>query len=189
MNKNVSSPGPGQDGLNKFFARHLPDVAPPKNQQSLYQPEIPLYSDDVSGATTPGSYSHALNNGNINIENVGGAIESWMRRVAAKAKDAMEPTERAKLGRASVGAPSRGVQGVGDLIEMTDEFEIGGDEDGDDGEGERGRQGSAVLQSVDGGAGAGGGAGSSSSYYNAGATATRAGTRGRSKADYAGKDD
>lgn len=187
MNKNVSSPGPGQDGLNKFFARHLPDVAPPRNQQSLYQPEMPLYSDDTSGATTPGSHAHALNNGNINIENVGGAIESWMRRVASKAKDAMEPTERAKLGRASVGAPSKGVQGVGDLIEMTDEFEIGGDEDDD--EGDRGRQGSAdtrVLHTVGGG---GGGGGSSSSYFNPGATATGASKRERSKVDYAGKDD
>jgi len=185
MNKNVSSPGPGQDGLNKFFARHLPDVAPPKNQQSLYQPEIPLYSDDVSGATTPGSYSHALNNGNLNIENVGGAIESWVRRVASKAKDAMEPTERVKTGRASVGAPSKGVQGIGDLIEMTDEFEIGGDDDVDD-EGERGRQGSAdarVLQTV------GGGGGSSSSYLHPGVRATGAGRRERSKVDYSGKDD
>jgi LysM repeat protein len=180
MNKNVSSPGPGQDGLNKFFARHLPDVAPPKNQQSLYQPEMPLYSDDTSGATTPGS--HALNNGNINIENVGGAIESWMRRVASKAKDAMEPTERAKMGRASVGAPSKGVQGIGDLIEMTDEFEIGDDEDDD--EGDRGRQGSAdtrILHT------AGNGGGSSSSYFHSGATATRAGKRERSKVEYSGK--
>jgi hypothetical protein len=185
MNKNVSSPGPGQDGLNKFFARHLPDVAPPKNQQSLYQPEMPLYSDDTSGATTPGS--QALNNGNINIENVGGAIESWMRRVASKAKDALEPTERAKMGRASVGAPSKGVQGIGDLIEMTDEFEIGDDEDDD--EEDRGRQGSAdtrILHAT------GRGGGSSSSYSNLGATATGIGRRERSKVDHfgkAGKDD
>jgi hypothetical protein len=71
---------------------------------------------------------------------------------------------------------------------MTDEFEIGGDEDGDD-EGERGRQGSVDargLQSVGGGVG---GSSSSSSYFNTGATATRAGTRGRSKVDYSGKDD
>ncbi|GAB7331514.1 hypothetical protein MBLNU13_g02911t1 [Cladosporium sp. NU13] len=187
MNKNVSSPGPGQDGLNKFFARHLPDVAPPKNQQSLYQPEIPLYSDGVSGATTPGSYSHALNNGNINIENVGGAIESWMRRVASKAKDAMEPAERPKMGRASVGAPAKGVQGIGDLIEMTDEFEIGGDED--EGEGERGRQGSTDMRGLQSVGGSGGGGGSSSSYFNPGVRATGAGRRERSKVGYAGKDD
>jgi LysM repeat protein len=187
MNKNVSSPGPGQDGLNKFFARHLPDVAPPKNQQSLYQPEMPLYSDDTSGATTPGSM--ALNNGNINIENVGGAIESWMRRVASKAKDALEPAERAKVGRASVGTPSKGVRGVGDLIEMTDEFEIGTDDDGEgEGEAERGRRGSVVHSKLlDSG---NGGSSSSSAYPNSGssaAMATGAGRRERSKVDYFAK--
>jgi LysM repeat protein len=175
MNKNVSSPGPGQDGLNKFFARHLPDVAPPRNQQSLYQPEIPVYSD-TSGATTPGS--QALNNGNINIENVGGAIESWVRRVASKAKDAMEPAERAKIGRASVGAPAKGVQGVGDLIEMTNEFEIGGDDDDD--EGERGRQGSADTRILH---YAGNDRGSSSSYFHSGAMATGVGRREQSKVE------
>ena len=168
MNKNVSSPGPGQDGLNKFFARHLPDVAPPRNQQSLYQPEMPHYSD-TSGATTP--ISQALNNGNV----------------ASKAKDAMEPTERAKMGRASVGAPAKGVQGIGDLIEMTDEFEIGGDDEED--EGARGRQGSADTRNLHAVDSVGG---SSSSYFNPGATATGAGKRERSKVDYfgkAGKDD
>lgn len=184
MNKNVSSPGPGQDGLNKFFARHLPDVAPPRNQQSLYQPEMPLYSDDTSGATTPGSHAQALNNGNINIENVGGAIESWMRRVASKAKDAMEPVDRAKMGRASVGVPARGSSGIGDLIEMTDEFEIGG-EDEDDEEGERGRQGSADTRVLH---AAGNGGGSSSSYLHAGATATATGA-GRRERSNKGKDD
>ena len=112
-----------------------------------------------------------------------------MRRVASKAKDALEPAERANVGRASVGAPHKGVRGVGDLIEMTDEFEIGGDDEADDEEGERGRQGSADtrgLQTVGGGSGGG----SSSSYYNPGARATGAGRRERSKVDYyAGKDD
>lgn len=184
MNKNVSSPGPAQDGLNKFFARHLPDVAPPRNQQSLYQPEFPFYSDAASGATTPGS--PALNGGHINIENVGGAIESWMRRVASKAKDAMEPVERAKAGRASIGAPHSGVKGVGDLIEMTDEFEIGGEED--EGDGERGRRGSGVRVDAGAGAAAAAAAGSSSSsYFSPNAVATSAGKRERSKGGYFGK--
>lgn len=181
MNKNVSSPGPAQDGLNKFFARHLPDVAPPRNQQSLYQPELPLYADAASGTTTPGSPALSGGGGNINIENVGGAIESWMRRVASKAKDAMEPAERAKVGRVSVGAPHSGVRGVGDLIEMTDEFEIGGEEDEEDGE--RGRRGSEVH------VGAAGKSSSSSGYFSSNATATSAGKRERSKGQggYLGK--
>jgi len=137
MSKSVASPGPAQDPLNKMFAKHLPDVAPPRNQQSLYQPEMPLYTDAQptplgSGTVTP----NAMANMNVNLENVGGAIEGWMRRVAAKAKDAMDPAERRTAARASVGTPGRGARGIGDLIEMTDEFEIGDDEVE---EGERGR--------------------------------------------------
>ena len=140
MNRNVRFPGPAQDGLNKVFAKHLPDVAPPGTQQQLLSPEMPLYSDNptpaASGASTPKLGP------NLNIENVGGAIESWMRRVAANAKTAMEAPERNKAARVSVGVPGRGTRGIGDLIEMTDEFEIGDDEaDDEDG---RGRQGSVV---------------------------------------------
>lgn len=99
-----------------------------------------------------------------------------MRRVATKAKDAMEPVDRSKMGRASVGTPQAGVRGVGDLIEMTDEFEIGGDED--EMEGDRGRRGSEIRV---------GGESSSSGFYNPGAASTGAGRRERSKGDYFGK--
>ena len=146
MNKNVHFPGPAQDGLNKMFAKHLPDVAPPRTQQNLLTPEMPLYADELtpatSGATTP---SHQ--GPNMKLDNVGGAIESWMRRMATNAKTAMEPPERARAARASVGTPGKGAGGVGDLIEMTDEFEIGGDDDNiNDGDEDyaRGRKGSVV---------------------------------------------
>ena len=171
MNRNVHFPGPAQDGLNKMFAKHLPDVAPPRNQQNLLTPEMPLYTDDPtpvgSGATTPNFGK------NINLDNVGGAIESWMRRVATNAKAAMEPTERQKAARASVGALGRGAGGVGDLIEMTDEFEIGGDDEDEDDE--RGRKSGMVHV----------GPSSTGARYHDGA-----GTRARSsKGGKSGKDD
>ncbi|OQO02517.1 hypothetical protein B0A48_12044 [Cryoendolithus antarcticus] len=141
MSADIRSPGPGQDSLNAMFARHLPDVAPPKNQQSLYPPEMPLYTDAGtpvgSGTATP-NVAHALN-----LEHVGGAIEHWVRRVASKAKGAVEPGERSRAARTSVGQPGMGGGDVGDLIEMTDEFEIGGDESEEEG---RGRQGSQVTE-------------------------------------------
>ncbi|KAF7198429.1 hypothetical protein HII31_00168 [Pseudocercospora fuligena] len=143
MDRNVRFPGPAQDGLNKLMAKHLPDVAPPRNQASLYHPDVPMYSDDptpvASGAQTP-AYPHG-NGGGMNLENVGGAIESWVRRLATKA--AHTPTGRVTAARASVGTPGRGAGGIGDLIEMTDEFEIGNDEE----EEERGRQGSGQAAS------------------------------------------
>jgi LysM repeat protein len=149
MSKSVHFPGPAQDGLNKMFAKHLPDVAPPRNQVDLYQPELPLYHDDetpqISGNVTPSLLLNHSGNGNLNLhlENVGGAIESWVRRLATKTLTPGESGSQAKgLGkgqvgpRTSVGAPGRGRDGVGDLIEMTDEFEIGGSEDDEE---ERGR--------------------------------------------------
>lgn len=85
----------------------------------------------------------------MNLENVGGAIESWVRRLATKTS---HTTDRHHPARASVGTPGKGAGGIGDLIEMTDEFEIGGDEDGDDELG-RGRQGSVPDTGVSGSSG------------------------------------
>lgn len=137
MGRNVHFPGPAQDGLNKMFAKHLPDVAPPRNQQSLYQPDLPLYTDDATPAAS-GNATPAYPTGpnlNLNLENVGSVIESWVRRLATKAVHT--PSDRQQAARASVGTPGKGAGGIGDLIEMTDEFEIGDDEDEDD----RGREG------------------------------------------------
>ena len=154
MSKNVHFPGPAQDGLNKMFAKHLPDVAPPRNQNTLYQPEMPLYTDEPtpvgSGAGTP-AYPHA-GSGNVHLENFGGAIESWVRRMATKAKTA--PPERRHVPRASMGAPGKGAGGIGDLIEMTNEFEIGDDDDNnvhdqDESGRDRGRQESIPTVLVD----------------------------------------
>lgn len=158
MNRNVHFPGPAQDGLNKIFAKHLPDVAPPKFQSELYQPDTPMYHDDPtpigSGAVTPSLLpNHQGTPGSLGLENVGGAIEGWLRKWTS---NMMSPTEYAahvaqqkqrkkgQLGpRTSVGAPGRGVGGVGDLIEMTDEFEIGDAEE--DEEESRGRAKSVIY--------------------------------------------
>ena len=104
MGRDVRSPGPAQDGLNKLFAAHLPSLAPRKSFESVNS-----------------SSSH----GNGGIENVGGAIESWMRKLATKAANSVQPpTPRAR-------------SGVGDLIELSeDAFEIG-DNDHADEEGRR----------------------------------------------------
>ncbi|GAB7340047.1 hypothetical protein MBLNU457_6544t3 [Dothideomycetes sp. NU457] len=141
MNKNVKSPGPAQDGLNKLFASRLPNVAPPPNQHQLYMPDIPLYSDNPSGTATPAE--SGAQTPNMNLEQMGATVETWFRNVASKAKSAIEAPDRRDPARASVGVPGRGAGGIGDLIEMADSFAIGGDEE-DEQEEARGRQGSAV---------------------------------------------
>ncbi|KAF2226165.1 hypothetical protein BDZ85DRAFT_258700 [Elsinoe ampelina] len=145
MAKDVRSPGPAQDPLNKFFAAKLPNVAPPPNQQNLYLPDIPLYPDDPSRSTSPYPNGSRLGSGTLTpsasqgLENVGAAVESWIRKMASRAQTAMdqnESTPGSKRGAPPVGGPT----GIGDLIEMADSFEIGGDEDEERDEEERGRR-------------------------------------------------
>ena len=102
MGKNVKSPGPAQDGLNKLFAAHLPNVAPRTSFESEHS-----------------TSSHGNSNG---IENIGGAVEGWVRKLATKAARTVQSPNPG------------GKSGVGDLIELSeDAFEVGNDEDEDDG--------------------------------------------------------
>ena len=96
MGKDVRSPGPAQDVLNKLFATHSPNVAPRKSFESFKS-----------------NSSHS----NGGIENVGGAIEGWMRKLATKAANSIQP-------------PPPGVRsGVGDSIELSEDvFEIENDD-------------------------------------------------------------
>jgi len=99
-----ASPGPAQDGLNKLFAAHLPNVAPRSSFEST----------TTSSSSTAGG----------GIENVGGAIEGWVRKLATRAATIIEPLPGAKC------AP-------GDLIELSDAFDLGEDEGGGGGGGEQ----------------------------------------------------
>lgn len=89
------SPGPRQDKLNKYLAHHLPNVAP---RDSL---------DSVSSNVSTG------------LENVGSAIEGWLKKAAAKAATLAETAGSVAGGRRS---------GDGDLIELSDGLE--GSDDG-----------------------------------------------------------
>lgn len=93
LGRDVHSPGPGQDGLNKMFAAHLPNVAP------------------------RASFESTTSNSSTGMENVGGAIEGWVRKLASRAAKSMQPP--------ILGSESR----AGDLIELSDASEIGDDAD------------------------------------------------------------
>ena len=138
MGRSVHVPGPAQDPLNKIFAPHLPNVAPPPNQQGLYLPRSAMDAEEesglsgasayASGTSTPGTYGSGLN-----LEAVGGKIEGWMRKVASRTAAAWEAgpgpgrTQQGNPAAAYVGTAA-GTGGI-DLIEMNDAFEIGGDDD------------------------------------------------------------
>ncbi|MCJ1401841.1 hypothetical protein MMC11_005058 [Xylographa trunciseda] len=90
LGNNVRSAGPAQDKLNQLFAPHMPNVAPRTSFES------------VASTSSTG------------IENVGGAIEGWMRKMATKAA-------------AAVQTPPLGGSGAGDLIELVEGWELNGD--------------------------------------------------------------
>jgi hypothetical protein len=93
LGKDVHNPGPAQDRLNKIFAPHLPNIAPRTSFESV-------------GSTS-----------STGIENMGGTIEGWVRKLASKA-----------AARVQSPAPG-GRSGIGDLIELIDSVEMGDEMD------------------------------------------------------------
>ncbi|KAL8691844.1 MAG: hypothetical protein Q9218_003022 [Villophora microphyllina] len=107
--KDVKTPGPAQDGLNKLFAKHLPDVAP------------------------RGSFESARSNNSsaTGLENVGGKIEGWVRKMVERGVKG--------VAAAGVSSREASRTRKGDVIELTtDRFEIGGKDDDDEERGARG---------------------------------------------------
>lgn len=108
---NAVSPGPAQDSLNRVLGPHLPNLAPRSSFESIHSE-----TSRVSSST--------------GLENFGGAIEGWVRKMASKAAGWAEGTHQ---GTTDMGKPSGGhwvgAGWGGDLIELGTPFEIGEDED------------------------------------------------------------
>lgn len=134
MGKNVKSPGPAQDYLNKHFASHLPNVAPPPGQE-YFTPWAPSLLDADSGTSFhhSGSGVHTpLGGSGLDLQEIGGAIEGWVRKVGTQASKLLNEPGTPGQGKRSA-VPVIGAVGgdLGDLIELRDDaFEIddGGDE-------------------------------------------------------------
>ena len=63
LGRNVHNPGPAEDGLNKLFAAHLPDVAPKDNLDGF----------DMHRGQGAG------------LDNISGAVEGWVRKLTTRA--------------------------------------------------------------------------------------------------------
>lgn len=106
-------PGPAEDPLNKMFAHHLPNVAPPDLTPRATPRATPRVSTDS-----------IRSNSSTGLGEVGGAIEGWVRKLGGK------------TGTKSEGFRER----MGDLIELEgtgarhEESALVADGDGDGGE-------------------------------------------------------
>ena len=126
LGKEALRPGPAPDGLNKLFAQHISLLPPPPLPSSTT-----AYSDDPSRQSF-----ESLANSSSGIEELGGAIEGWMRKVGGKVKEVMvSPGMNARgspmiRGRGALGMGMGKGLGEGDLIELVGGFELdGGEED------------------------------------------------------------
>ena len=132
LGRNVRNPGPAQDGLNKMFAAHLPSMAPPPGQE-YFTPWAPSLLD-TDGTRSAGSGVVTPSGGDINFQEIGGAIEGWVRKVGSQAQKLLSEPGTPGGRRTAVSGVGASGGGLGDLIELQDDaFEIG------DGEDERGR--------------------------------------------------
>ena len=95
LDAGASGPGPAQDKLNQLFAPHLPDVNPRTSFESV------------------GSNVTSLSGTGTGLENLGGKVEGWVRKIARSATEA------------SIGGAGTG-KGERDLIELVEGWEIGG---------------------------------------------------------------
>ena len=94
LGRSVRAPGPAQDGLNKLFGPHLPNLAPPSNSHSV--PWITEEQIDPNGASAAAAASMYGSSPGFDLENVGGAIEGWMRRMATNASRAANTLAESK---------------------------------------------------------------------------------------------
>jgi hypothetical protein len=133
--------------LNKKFAQYLPNMAPPPGQE-YFTPWAASLLDQESGVSHQYGGSGALtpiNGTGVDLQEIGGAIEGWVRKVGTQAQKMLtEPGTPGQGKRSAV--PVLGAVGgdLGDLIELQDDaFEIGDDER------DRGRARTDDLMSVD----------------------------------------
>ncbi|KAJ5966462.1 hypothetical protein N7481_013176 [Penicillium waksmanii] len=110
LDRTSTAPGPAMDGLSKFFSQHMPYLAPPAPPHN--QRRSSFGSESTVTSTASG------------LENIGGALEGWVRKVAARTKAGITELQQTSPNQhAAERGRSGGLWGVGDLIEMDDTSE------------------------------------------------------------------
>ncbi|KAE8355064.1 hypothetical protein BDV28DRAFT_129638 [Aspergillus coremiiformis] len=113
LDHDTMAPGPALDGLSKFFAQHLPNLAPAHAPPNL--------QDSTESTSNPAS------NTSTGLDNLGGAVEGWVRKMTSRAKASFNELQQSTQSHQINGAVHRtGAGGVGDLIELNDGLESRG---------------------------------------------------------------
>ncbi|PGH15048.1 hypothetical protein AJ80_05673 [Polytolypa hystricis UAMH7299] len=117
LGRKVTAPGPAPDKLNTFVSTHLPNlvVPPPPPPPPTSVPSNNFHRASMDSTSTAVSASSSTG-----LENVGGAIEGWVRKMATRARTGLN--ELQQPGSMHHGA-SLGIGGMGDLIELDDSLE------------------------------------------------------------------
>ncbi|KAJ5622172.1 hypothetical protein N7528_005404 [Penicillium herquei] len=110
LDRTSTAPGPALDGLSKFFSQHMPQLAPPAPSQDPRRPSF-------------GSESTVVSNASTGLENIGGALEGWVRKVASRAKVGLSDMQGSSTPPKTGRGRSPGLWGMGDLIELDDASE------------------------------------------------------------------
>lgn len=100
-----TGPGPALDGFTRFFAQHMPNLAPA-------QPP------DNSRTASFGSTPTVTSNASTGLENIGGAFEGWVRKVATRAKAGINELQQGPP--TQQGSRGRNIWRMDDLIELDD---------------------------------------------------------------------
>ena len=128
LDRHVRIPGPAPDSLNRILGPHLPSVAPPPSQTvfTTWNPGLGIGDDSedlISFGMASGTIEAPSKN-SMDLQEIGGAVETWMRKMAKKAANALEASSTntsTRAGPALAGLESRG--GDSDLIELVDAFD------------------------------------------------------------------
>ena len=112
LDRKAQAPGPAPDKLNSFINTHLPNLALPPPPTSEPANTHPTRPPRISFDSTSSVVSTSSSTG---LENVGGAIEGWFRKVATRAKTSLN-----EIQQPSPIYSHLGLGGNGDLIELDD---------------------------------------------------------------------
>lgn len=101
-----TGPGPALDGFTRFIAQHMPNLAPPQPSDGFRDASFESASTGTSNAST-------------GLENIGGAFEGWVRKVATRAKAGINELQQGSPNQRNAGR-GRSMWRMDDLIELDD---------------------------------------------------------------------